>query len=438
MPDESSEDRESKFDRQLSSLFNGYDGPGFAIRLWDGWRWNLSQDRPACTLVVNTRDALAALAGGADEVTLGEAFIHKQLDVEGDLFSALSVAEFLMRRPRDFRLRAVESILACATGLKRCASHGLKHSWKRDQASIAYHYDQPVEFYRPWLGETLVYSCAYFRSLDDSLDDAQMQKLELVCRKLRMKAGDHFLDIGCGWGGLVLHAGLRHHVVAHGITLSREQTRVANQRIKEAGLDDRCIVEHRDYRSCREFREAFDVIASIGMFEHVGLPKLPLYFSAVRSLLKPGGAFLNHGIAKASSSSARSRSFIDNYVFPDGKLVTITEAINAAEGAGFEVRDVENLREHYDLTLHKWADGLERNKDALLKIVPEKTYRIWLLCMVGSARAFRRGDIGVHQILLSRLDRGCSRLPLVRDDWYRGEELELKPYSEDAHLPTTK
>lgn len=417
-PDES---YESWLSWQLDSLFYGYDGPSFAIQLWNGQQWNSTAGRSLCTLVINSPDTLRLLANDADEVSLGKAFIHKELEVEGDLFSAFSVAEFLMsHRPRQ-QHRAVESLRAYAMNVRRCFSHGLEHSKSRDQASIAYHYDLPAEFYRLWLGATLVYSCAYFRSPEDSLDEAQTHKLELICRKLRVRAGEHFLDIGCGWGSLVLHAGLKHHAVAHGITLSREQAALANQRIREAGLDDRCMVEHSDYRSFGELRGAFDKIASIGMFEHVGSARLPLYFKTVRSLLKPGGTFLNHGIACAHGSLSRSRSFIGRYVFPDGRLVTITEAINAAEAAGFEVRDVENLREHYELTLRKWVDGLERNKDALLKLVPETIYRIWLLYTAGSAEAFRRGDIGIHQILLSRLDHGRSRLPLVREDWYAND-----------------
>ncbi|HEV2383606.1 MAG TPA: cyclopropane-fatty-acyl-phospholipid synthase family protein [Terriglobia bacterium] len=406
---------------QLSSLFDGYRGPAFSVRLWDGWGWNSAADeRIQCTLVVNTPHALLSLASGADEAALGEEFIHKRLDVKGDLFAAFPVIEFLLQRPAGLRHRVAEALLSCAVEVERWFENGLRHSEKRDQASIAYHYDLPVSFYRPWLGETLAYSCAYFRSIDDSLDRAQTQKLDLICRKLRLKRGEHFLDIGCGWGSLVLHAAGQHHAIAHGITLSREQEAVANRRIAQAGLDSRCNVEFRDYRECRELKEEFDKIASVGMYEHVGLSNLPRYFKTVHGLVKPGGVFLNHGIARSQASVPRKNSFIDRYVFPDGKLVTITQAIEAAEGAGFEVRDVENLREHYELTLRKWVEGLKRNENALLKLVPETTYRIWLLYTAGSAAAFHRGDVAVYQVLLSRPDRGWSRLPLLREDWYGG------------------
>lgn len=432
MRGDTSESREKRLRKQLSALFHEYDGPPFSIRLWNGWQWDSAPGGVACTLAINSPDALASLAAGADEVTLGEAFIRKELEVEGDLFSAFDIPEHLAQRPRNLGQRVFADLLETAVSLRRWLSTGAKHSRNRDRASIAYHYDLPVDFYRPWLGESLAYSCAYFRTADDCLDKAQEQKLDLICAKLRLKQQERFLDIGCGWGSLVLHAASRYGAQAHGITLSRNQADVATQRIRDAGLMDSCTVEHRDYRNCEELRGSFDKIASIGMYEHVGLPNLPMYFSSVFALLRPGGTLLNHGIARSESSPAPRRSFIDRYVFPDGRLVTITEAIHAAEGAGFEVRDVENLREHYDLTLRKWVDGLQRNQEALLRIVPETTYRIWLLYTAGCAAAFRSGRIAVHQVLLSRLDRGRSRLPLVREDWYTDRAVHEEAQSEAA------
>ncbi len=438
MRSDPSASREKRLGKQLADLFSGYDGPEFSIRLWNGWQWNYGSDGGACTLAINSPDAVASLAAGTDDVTLGEAFVRKELDVEGDLFPALVVAEYLMGRPCSLRRRAFQNILADAVSLRRWFKHGPKHSKTRDLASISYHYDLPVAFYRPWLGETLAYSCAYFRSVDDSLDTAQEQKLDLICRKLRLKQNERFLDVGCGWGSLVLHAACRYGSQAHGITLSREQADIAKQRIRDAGLADSCTIEHRDYRHCEELRGSFDKIASIGMFEHVGLPNLPMYFATVHELLKPGGTLLNHGIARSQSAASPKLSFIDRYVFPDGRLVTITEAINAAERAGFEVRDVENLREHYELTLRNWVEGLQKNKAALLNIVPEDTYRIWLLYVAGSAAAFQSGRIAIHQVLLSRLDRGRSRMPLVRDDWYAAGETKSKQPSAVAQQPMGK
>jgi cyclopropane-fatty-acyl-phospholipid synthase len=403
----------------FDEIFRGYDGPPFALRLWDGSAWRTGDNpAPACTIVINKPAALAALIAAPNEITLGEAFIREELNVEGDLFSAFDVAEHLFRRPQSLRHRIVQRAAAAFFGLGQLLSLGAAGSRQRDRASIAYHYDQPVEFFEPWLGATLAYSCAYFRHAGQSLDEAQRQKLELVCTKLRLKAGERFLDIGCGWGSLPLHAAQQHAARAQGITLSREQAAIAAQRMKGAGLDGCCAVELCDYRDLARNGHAFDKIASIGMFEHVGLKNLPVYFGIARKLLRPGGLMLNHGIARASAAPVPRESFISRYVFPDGYLVTLPEALEAAEREGLEVRDVENLREHYELTLRCWVAGLRANAEALLRLVPKTTYRIWLLYMAGSAAAFRRGVISVYQVLLSQPDRGVSGLPLTREDWY--------------------
>ncbi len=403
----------------FGKLFQGYEGPAFAIRFWDGWRWRSSEnERPACTLVVENPRALGSLAAEPNELTLGEAFIHGDLDVEGDIFSVFSIAEHLFKRPRGLRQKVLERTAGTVFGLGQWFRHGARHSQARDRASISYHYDQPVEFYAPWLGSSFAYSCAYFRTPEDPLDLAQERKLELVCQKLRLQPFERFLDIGCGWGSLVLHAGGRYGAQAQGVTLSREQAETARRRIAQAGLEEQCAVELRDYRRLEESGQTFDKMASVGMCEHVGLKNLPHYFGIAYRLLRPGGVFLNHGIARSPLSCIPERSFIDRYVFPDGHLVTLSQTLNAAESQGLEVRDVENLREHYELTLRRWVEGLRRNADTLLAHVSKITYRIWLLYMAGSAAAFRRGDIGVYQVLLSRPDRGRSGLPLTREDWY--------------------
>ena len=403
----------------LDELFRDYSGPTFAIRLWNGWHWlSLAGERPTFTVVVETPGALRALMANPNEVTLGEAFIHREIDVEGDIFSVFSVAEYLVRRPRNILQRTNDLFLRTLAETERWFHHGAQHSKSRDRASIIYHYDQPMEFFRPWLGSTLAYSCAYFRTAGDSLDLAQTQKLELICRKLRLQPLERFLDIGCGWGSLILHAADKHKVHAHGITLSTIQAETTQYRIEEGKRQSRCVVELRDYRDCDQLFGSFDKIASVGMFEHVGLDNLSNYFRTVCSLLSPGGTFLNHGIARSSLSPVRKDSFIDRYVFPDGRLVTLSQAVSAAETAGLEVRDVENLREHYELTLRQWVEGLRENEEELRGYVSETTYRIWLLYMAGSAAAFHRGDIAVYQVLCSRPEQGACRLPLVREDWY--------------------
>lgn len=405
----------------LAALFGDYDGPPFSIALWNGWSWQSSRDlAPACTILVATPKALRTLTLDASQVALGEAFIDKQIEIEGDLFAVFPVVEHLLRRPLTLRQRILRSISHAMLGFGRRLTHGPQHSARRDRSSIAYHYDQPFEFFRPWLGPTLAYSCAYFQEPSDSLDEAQEQKFDLICRKLRLEPGERFLDIGCGWGSLILHAARQYRADAYGITISREQADAAEQRIRASGLSARCQVQFQDYRALVPAGAIYDKIASVGMCEHVGLRNLPAYFSIAHRVLRPGGVFLNHGIARAVASVPRGQdSFIARYVFPDSHLVTLTQAIEAAESAGFEVRDVENLREHYELTLRRWVQALRQCEATILQHVPEITYRIWLLYMAGSAAAFRSGSIGVYQVLLSRPVRGASRLPLTRDDWYR-------------------
>lgn len=426
----------------FDTLFERYEGPAFSVRLWDGWQWRTPGDRPpACTIVFNSPGAVQSMALSPSEVGLGEAFLSKEIDVEGDLFSAFDVAEHIFQCPKGQWQRALDVVGAVFSGIGHRLKEGRTHSIERDHAAITYHYDQPPEFYRPWLGNTMAYSCGYYESPTDSVDTAQTNKLEIICRKLRLQPGERFLDIGCGWGSLILHAAAHHDVYAQGITISKEQAATATSRIEEAGLKQSCEATLLDYRLAPEKFAPFDKIGSVGMFEHVGYKNLPLYFATARKLLKPGGVFLNHGVARSQFQGNRgdsflhrmvvpflretlmfhrpkNSSFIDKYVFPDGELVTIAQAVKAAEGAGFEVRDVENLREHYDLTLRGWVAGLERNREALLKLVSEKTYRIWLLYMAGSAAAFKRGDLNLFQTLLSNPEHGRSGLPLRRSDWY--------------------
>jgi cyclopropane-fatty-acyl-phospholipid synthase len=403
----------------LDAMFQQYDGPSFALRLWDGWEWTPSRgEKPRCTIVIGTPETLATLLSSPDEITLGEAFIHRDLDIEGDIFSVFAVAEHIFSQQPSLRQRVSAQMAKALLHLQRWTKHGSPHSPRRDRSSISYHYDQPVEFYRPWLGGSLAYSCAYFHAPDDSLDAAQQRKLELICRKLRLKPFERFLDVGCGWGSLILHAASRHCAHARGITLSREQATIAQNRVESAGIASRCGVALQDYRELSDRKNAFDKIASVGMFEHVGLKGLPEYFRILRTLLRPGGVLLNHGIARAYSSPKHNRSFIDKYVFPDGELVTLEQVIRAAESQGLEVRDMENLREHYELTLRKWVAGLRQHAAEVKQFVSDEIYRIWLLYMAGSAAAFQRGDIAVYQVLLSRPDRGNSGLPLTREDWY--------------------
>ena len=301
-------------------------------------------------------------------------------------------------------------------------SHGREvrgHSKDENRDAIHFHYDVSNEFYRLWLDRAMVYSCAYFEEADYSLDDAQQAKLEHICRKLLLKPGERLLDIGCGWGALVIHAARHHGVQAHGVTLSERQLQVARQRIAEAGLEKRVTVELKDYRDL-EGLEVYDKISSVGMFEHVGLKNLPLYFDAVHRLLKPSGLFLNHGITheEAGWDKNLSTEFINRYVFPDGQLDNISGIQRYMENAKFEITDVEALRAHYALTLRAWVERLERRHSRALEYVSEATYRVWRLYMSACALEFESGHIGIYQVLASKRGPEHARLPLTRRHLY--------------------
>jgi cyclopropane-fatty-acyl-phospholipid synthase len=301
----------------------------------------------------------------------------------------------------------------------RATLEGKQHSVQRDREAVRYHYDVSNHFYALWLDQHMVYSCGYFEGADEDLDTAQARKLDYLCRKLRLQPGQRLLDLGCGWGGLVVHAAQAYDVDATGITLSQPQADLANEYIASAGLADRCRVWVRDYREVDPV-DPYDALVSVGMFEHVGEALLPTYFQLAHALLKPGGVFLNHGIANTvADQPVNGPSFSDTYVFPDGELVPISTTVRAAEGAGFEVRDVESLREHYALTLRHWVRRLEANHEQALEHVDEPTYRVWRLFMSGSAHGFAVGRLNLYQTLLVKPDeKGCSGLPLTRAGWY--------------------
>lgn len=429
----------------LSELFgpapgSGAPAPGIAARLWDGSRWPDDQVGRA-TLVLKHPGALRAMFLSGTELRLSEAYLYDDFDVEGDLEYAIASAADIPARYATWgaRLRLARQLLrlpagsaARLTGGARGAAQlrGRRHSVQRDREAIAYHYDVSNDFYRLFLDERMVYSCAYFRGRDGTLDEAQVAKLDLLCRKLRLQPGQRLLDVGCGWGGLVMHAAQHYGVDATGITLSEQQFALANERIAAAGLSDRARVRLQDYREVDASRP-YDALVSVGMFEHVGRALLPTYFEKALSLVRPGGVFLNHGIAQGwavqkPGTRARvaprtaGRSFSGAYVFPDGELLPVGDTLRLAEQAGWEVRDVESLREHYAQTLRHWVRRLEAHHDEALRYVSEPTYRVWRLFMAGSAAGFGNGRLSVFQALLARCDeRGNAGLPLTREDWYR-------------------
>jgi cyclopropane-fatty-acyl-phospholipid synthase len=408
----------------LEHLFAGYPRRDFLVRFWDGSSWGAA-NQPRFTLVLRHPGALRAMFLNPSELTLGEAYIYNDFDIEGDIEAALEMGEHLLSQdyglgerlhlgnilgklPPQGRPRAI---------LRPRKLRGAVHSKSRDRQAVTYHYDLPAEFYRLFLDRRMIYSCAYFQHLDESLDAAQEHKLDYLCRKLRLRPGERLLDIGCGWGALIIHAAAHYGVQALGVTLSEPQAELARQRIREAGLEDKCSAKVRDYRDL-DGREQFDKIVSVGMFEHVGEALLPEYFTRAWRLLQPGGVFLNHGIAYSAIYHRRGLSFVDRYVFPDGDMVPINTSLHAAEHSGFEVRDVESLREHYALTLHHWVQRLEGNAEQARSITDDTTYRIWRLYMTGSAHAFRTGRLNLYQALLAKPAGGRSGLPLTRGDWY--------------------
>lgn len=420
----------------LARLFRGGKGRDFAIRLWDDQMLPAeSSDEPRFILVLTHPGALRRMFFPPGELTLAEAYLRGDFEVEGDMVAAMDLAVRLMDlRLGDWLYLAWKVLSLPATnppnlydqGRQRAELHGRRHSPERDCAAVTYHYDTGNDFYALFLGKWMAYSCAYFPTDATDLDTAQEAKFEHICRKLRLKPGERLLDIGCGWGGLVVYAAEKYGVQATGINLSDPQVVFAREWIRRAGVTDRVRVEIRDYRDL-DPDQPFDKIVSVGMFEHVGRANLPAYFSAVYRALRPGGLFLNHGIAAQYDHAPgligrllfQQGQFSQRYVFPDGELVPISEALAVAERAGFEVRDVESLREHYALTLRHWVRNLEAARAEAVRVKDERTYRNWRLFMSVSALGFEIGETNVFQALLSRSRNDTAELPLTRAHLYQ-------------------
>ena len=412
----------------LQQVFSGYHPRNFAVRLWDGTTWDAEPgQQPLFTMVLQHPGTLRRMLLHANDIALGEAYVYDDFDIEGDIEAAFGMAShlFAMRLSLAKKVHLGRQLLKLPSAGKprtgRGAAHlnGALHSKERDMQAVTYHYNASNDFFALWLDRWMVYSCAYFNSTDEDLDIAQERKLDYICRKLRLRRGERLLDIGCGWGGLIIHAAKKYGVTAVGITLSEPQIQLANERIRQEGLTGQCIAKLCDYRDVDE-PHGYDKIVSVGMFEHVGESMLSEFFGRAWKLLKPGGVFLNHGLATGPNDlKSGGDTFSNRYIFPDGQVLPISTTLRIAETSGFEVRDVESLREHYALTLGHWLRRLEAHHDEARKLTDEPTYRIWRLNHAGAAHGFKTNRHTIYQVLFLKPDRDESKLPLTRAEWYK-------------------
>jgi len=428
--------------RVIDDLFGPTRERLFGVRYWDGTA-EIPIVAPSFTLVIRRPGALRRMLLPPSELSIVEAYLYGDIDIQGDIEASATLGDVAAQRLSSAgaiaRLAqhalaldsdAPSAEMSTARVARRLFRFGRIHSRERDERAVRFHYDVGNDFYALWLDRQMVYSCAYFERGDESLDSAQTAKLDYVCRKLRLQRGERLLDIGCGWGALVIHAAQQYGVQATGITLSEPQARLARERVAAAGLSDAVTIEIRDYRTLAG-DESFDKISSVGMVEHVGIERLGEYFDVAYRALKPGGLFLNHGIV--SGEKARRRGLLDpvwrrlwkrdqfirRYVFPDGDLVPASAVIEAAEGQGFEVRDVESWREHYLTTLRHWVRRLEAHESEARAIADDVTFRVWRLYMSAAAHGFRVGRISVIQSLLGKRDSGGRvSIPRTRADLY--------------------
>jgi cyclopropane-fatty-acyl-phospholipid synthase len=411
--------------RIVKRLLTDFQG-AIALRLWNGAHFVVGQTAPKFTLVVRDPAVLRKLVMKRNPITLADAYFRGLVDFEGDLYAGLRLKPYLQKLSLPVRSRVALVLDALRLPVKLAIStepHTQKHSHLHnrlsDKAAISFHYDVSNDFYKLWLCDEMVYSCAYFESEETTLVQAQRNKLDHVCRKLRLKPGERFLDIGCGWGAMVCWAAQHYGVKAHGITLSQRQFDYATERVNRLGLQGLVTIALCDYRDV-EGEGIYDKISSIGMFEHVGLANLTAYNATVMRLLRPGGLFLNHGITHDEEGwhPTLDAEFINRYVFPGGELDTISNILRGMEQATFEIHDVENLRMHYAMTLRAWVKRLEANHEAALNYVSEDAYRVWRFYMAACAMEFEAEGTGIYQVLASKRGTHSLPVPLTRNDLY--------------------
>lgn len=444
-PTDTSDPRVPLSQQVVEAVFGPVGERRFAVRYWDGtFEPAGATSTPDFTIAFQRPGALRRMLLPATELSITEAFISGDIEIEGRMESAMYLGDAIGKRLQSPGqvMRLLRKLVALpndpATAPKELKGTRFSRGLERllamgrpgDETAIQYHYDVGNDFYQLWLDPRMVYTCAYFRHADDDLATAQVAKLDHICRKLRLEPGMRLLDVGCGWGALIMHAAENYGVEAVGITLSQAQADLGRQRIAAAGLSDRCRIELRDYRDLGKKQE-FDRAASVGMMEHVREDLQPGYFDAVYRVLKPGGVFMNHTIVSVARARPTSRmdqvkgflwrrnAFIDKYVFPEGKLIPAAHVIASAERVGFELRDVESLREHYAMTLRHWVRGLEAHSNEAIKIAGERIYRVWRLYMSAAVYGFMSGRTNLIQALLVKPDKdGRSEMPLTRDYMY--------------------
>lgn len=378
--------------------------PAYALEYQKSGTSFHGQATPHCTFLVQDEEQWRRLMG-SDAYQVAKAFVRSEFDVAGDLVEAVKVC----------RARFAQHSRPTFNTVAEYLWHGLRRRFKAGSSArdIQFHYDRSNEFYSAFLDERMVYSCAYFHSPDDTLETAQLAKLDHICRKLQLQPGERFLDIGCGWGALLLRGAEHYGTISTGCTLSSEQRVWGMRACKTREITDKVTILEQDYT---QLTGKFDKIASVGMFEHVGLKPLQQYFNKVSDLLAEGGRFLNHGIIRPSVQTTDSETFfLTQQVFPGGGLVRLIDVIRAAELAGFEVMDIENLRPHYALTCRAWVNRLQANQTKCLRCVDRETYRTWLLYLAASAASFETSESELHQVLLTKR---ASRRPLTRDFIY--------------------
>jgi cyclopropane-fatty-acyl-phospholipid synthase len=401
--------------------------PPVRIELWD--HSTLGSPDASVSLTVRSPEAVRRLLWAPGELGLARAYVMGELDTDDDLFDVVRALGVLApQRPtvsRDILRHAVAA--ARELGLvarppapppEEATPKGRLHSRRRDARAVGHHYDIGNEFYRLLLGPSLTYSCARFAEPTLPLDDAQAAKHELVCRKLGLdqRHDMRLLDVGCGWGTMAIHAAVVHRAQVVAVTISRPQAELARKRAAEAGVADRVDIRLQDYRDIDD--GPFDAVSSIGMFEHVGAARMAEYFGHLRALLVPTGRLLNHAISSVGGSLIDGRSFMGRYVFPDGHLIDVGEVVLAMEAAGFEVRDVESLREHYALTLRRWVANLRQRWDEAVELVGLRRARVWHLYLVGSTIGFEDGGTSIHQVLGVVPDsQGVTAMPATRAAW---------------------